>query len=338
MLLDAVIDHARHAKGFASGTAIDQRLGARRDAVEEGIDLVGKAVLLLDLVVFAFDGREPHDGGIAAEAIAGNAPLAEVATEIMVASEYAHLPFGLVAHPARGDVGDAARLEVDSGIGKIDPAAEHRRADGVHLAYRRVHEPDDHVDVVNHEIEDHVDLDTAVLPRRDAVALEIERLGDHLGKRAVGAREALDVPDLEHDLALLGEARERIRASHAFGDRLLDEHVDAGLDQVAGNRVMERGRHGDTRCIDLPENAAIVEGRLCAELGSDRARPLFIGVDHGNQLGALVAGIVLGVKAPEITRADYRDADLICHASTASTCTPNLRNYSAADGALAKPT
>jgi hypothetical protein len=43
---------------------------------------------------------------------------------------------------------------------------------------------------------------------------------------------------------------------------------------------------------------------------------------------------VLGVKAPEITRADYGDADLICHASIASTCTPNWRNYSAADGAL----
>jgi hypothetical protein len=113
--------------------------------------------------------------------------------------------------------------------------------------------------------------------------------------------------------------------------------VDAGLDQVAGNLVMERRGHGDTRCIDRAENAAIVEGWLCAELGSDRATLFFIGVDHGNQLGALVAGIVLGMKAPEITRADYGDVDLICHASIASTCTPTWRNYSAADGAPAKP-
>ena len=61
-----------------------------------------------------------------------------------------------------------------------------------------VDQADDHVDVVDHQVEDHVDLDPAILPRRDAVALEIERIGDDLGERAIGAGEALDMADLEH--------------------------------------------------------------------------------------------------------------------------------------------
>ena len=50
VLLDALVDQARDAKRLAARAAIDQRLGAGQDAVEEGVDLVAETVLLLDLV------------------------------------------------------------------------------------------------------------------------------------------------------------------------------------------------------------------------------------------------------------------------------------------------
>ena len=74
---------------------------------------------------------------------------------------------------------------------------------------------------------------------------------------------------------------------------------------------MQRRRNGHARGIDAADDAAIIEERLGAELGSDRPRPLFVGIDHGDQLGARIARIMIGVKAPEIASADNGDADLI---------------------------
>ena len=99
-------------------------------------------------------------------------------------------------------------FEGDARIGEVDSLAEHRRADGIHLGDRRIDQADDHVDVVDHQVEDDVDLDPAILPRRDAVALEIKRIGDDLGQRAVGAGEALDMADLKHPLSRRGEVCE----------------------------------------------------------------------------------------------------------------------------------
>ena len=91
------------------------------------------------------------------------------------------------------------------------------------------------------------------------------------------------------------------------------KHVDAGLDQRACDLVVKRRRHGDARGIDLADNAAIVEGRLGAELRGDGTGALRVGIDHGDQLCARVAGIVIGVKAAKIAGADDGDADLVCH-------------------------
>ena len=78
---------------------------------------------------------------------------------------------------------------------------------------------------------------------------------------------------------------ERIRARfHAVGERLLDQNMDAGLDQLARDVVMERRRHGDAGRIDPADNAAIVGGGLGAELRGDGAGALRVGIDHGDKL------------------------------------------------------
>ena len=204
------------------------------------------------------DRGEPLGHRIAAQAVAEDFALAEIAIEIVAAPEHAHAPLGLVADPARRDVGDATRREGDARIGEVDIAADYRRADRIDALNRRVRQPDDHVDVVDHQIEHHVHLNAAISPRRDAVALEIERLGHHLGERAIGAREALDMADLEHPFARLGELGERIRARNTVGDRLFDENMEAALDQLPRDVVMQRRRHGDADRIHPADQAAIV--------------------------------------------------------------------------------
>src|SRR5262249_20606153 len=133
MRLDTFVDHARHAKRFATGAAIDERLGPGDDAIQKSVDLVAKAVLLFDFLGFGCDCSEALGHWIAAQAVAENFAFAEIAVEIVVARKDAHAPLGLVAHSARRDVGDAARLEIDTSIREVDAAAEHWRANRIHV-------------------------------------------------------------------------------------------------------------------------------------------------------------------------------------------------------------
>ena len=205
----------------------------------------------------------------------------------------------------------------------------HRRADRVHALHRRVRQPDDHVDVVDHQVEHHVDFDAAILPRRDAVALEIERVGHHLGERTIGAREALDMADLEHPIARLGEFGERIRARNAVGDRLLDENVEPALDQLPRDVVMQRCRHGDADRIHPADQAAIVGCRFGAELRGDGVGARRVAIDHGDELGPRIAGIMVGMEAAEIAGPHHRGANSLCHVN--ATPAPSLAEpYSAA--------
>ena len=153
------------------------------------------------------------------------------------------------------------------------------------LTTGEVDQADDHVDVVDHQIEDHVDLDAAILPRRDAIALEIERIDDDLGERLIGAREALDMADLEHEFALLGEVGERSRARDAIGDRLLDEDVHASADERVSDVVMKRRRHRHAHRIDSADDAR--DSRTAARRRTPAATALArsaLGVDHGDSL------------------------------------------------------
>ncbi len=89
--------------------------------------------------------------------------------------------------------------------------------------------------------------------------------------------------------------------------------MHSGVEQGVRNLVMERRGNGHAYGIDAAENAAIIEGRLGAELGSDRAGALLVGVDHGDKLGARIARIMIGMKAPEIASPHDGDANLVCH-------------------------
>ncbi len=292
-------------------------------------DLVGQTVLLGDFMRLGGDGGQPLGHGVAAQAVAEDLALAQIAIEIVAAPEHSHSPLGLVAHSARRDIGNATRRKGDARIGQVDVAADHRRAHRVDTFHRRIRQTDDHIDVVDHQVEHHVHLDAAIPPRRDAVALEIKRVGHHFGERAIGAGEALDMADLKHAVALCSKLGERVRAGYAVGDRLFDQHVKATLDQLARDVVMQRRRHGDAHRIHPANQTAIVGCRLGAELRGHRGGARRVTIDHGDKLGAGIARIMIGMEAAEISGPHHRGANTLCHVS--ATPAPTLTEpYSAA--------
>jgi hypothetical protein len=93
-----------------------------------------------------------------------------VERQVGVVLEDADLAEPVLADPACRDVGDAAVLELDAGIGDVLGGAQYGDAGGVHGLHRGVGEPEDDVQIVNHEVEDHADLGAARAGHFRAVA------------------------------------------------------------------------------------------------------------------------------------------------------------------------
>ena len=106
--------------------------------------------------------------------------------EVGVGLEDAELPLALERDAARRHVGDAAVREAEPRVGDVDRRREHRDADRLDRAQRRRHHAEDDVEVVDHQVEDDVDVGAALGERRQAVALDEARLRDR-ARRARGS-------------------------------------------------------------------------------------------------------------------------------------------------------
>ena len=90
----------------------------------------------------------------------------------------AHLADAVAADPAGRQVGDAAAGELQPGVGDVDAAGQHRHADGFDADDLLVDHREQHVEVVNHQVEDDVDVEAAVGERAEPVHLDESRAGE----------------------------------------------------------------------------------------------------------------------------------------------------------------
>jgi hypothetical protein len=121
--------------------------------------------------------------------------------------------------------------------------------------------------------------------------------------------EALEVADLQHPPAAHRQLDELLRLLERRGERLLDQHVDAALQEVARHRVVVLRRDGDARAVDAAEQLAVVGERLHAEGRRDLAGARLVDVGDPDQLGAALRAVLLGVEAPEVSHADDGGSD-----------------------------
>ena len=130
----------------------------------------------------------------------------------------------------------------------------------------------------------------------------------HVGERHDGGVEALEMADLEDPAAGPGERDQGVGLVERGGDRLFDQDVQPDLEQAAGDDEMLPGRHRDARGLDPARQEGDVAQRLGAEPRSEFCRALGHDVDHGDQLGLVERGILLGMIAAEMAAADDRGA------------------------------
>jgi hypothetical protein len=165
-------------------------------------------------------------------------------------------------------------------------------------------EGEHYVEVVDHEVQDDVDIERT--RREDAEPMGLEEHGSvEIGNERADSRvEALQVADLQNEVPGMSAVDEVVRFLERAGNGLLDEDMDAGVQQGGSHRcVGARGRADGGRVemkktrpagcqafLDAEEMAGILEK---IRLRDDR-------IDDGSK----VDGIGLLLKLPV-------DADMI---------------------------
>ena len=165
------------------------------------------------------------------------------------------------------------------------------------------------VEVVNHQVEDDVDVEAALGKRAEAMDLDEPRIGQQRARGGDRRIEALGVADGEH--ARRASAAAAIISSASSSDRAIgfstsDRH--AGRQERQRDVAMQLGRHGDRHGVDLPEQLArsrrAARVRFAAAISSARAA---IGVDDGDELDARQRRQNPRVMAAEVSDADDGD-------------------------------
>ena len=105
-----------------------------------------------------------------------------------------------------------------------------------------------------------------------------------------------------------GERDQGVGLVQGRGDRLLEEDIDAALEQAARHRNVLAGRHGDARHVDPADQVVGAGQRQDAEALGQAARRVRIAIDHRDQAGIRTGGIFVGVMSAEMAAADHRGA------------------------------
>ena len=121
----------------------------------------------------------------------------EVEREVLAGLEEAELADTLGADAAGGEVGDAAVFEFDADVGDVDLLREDGQADGADLADGRGDEREDDVEVMDHEVEDHVDVEGTRGEDAEPMGLEEHGAVEVGAGGGDGWVEALEVADLD---------------------------------------------------------------------------------------------------------------------------------------------
>ena len=234
----------RQLQRAAAVGAADARRPARPHRVDEVLQLEPQRLGLLDVQLAAVDGRP---GGAQHDLIELGFLLREVDADVGARLEEAHLADGIEADAAGGEVGDATRREREADVGDVDARRQHRHADRLDGRDLGADGREQHVEVVDHQVEHDVDVEAALAEAAEAVhldeagRLDVRQRGGH---RRV---EALGVADREHRAVPRRQRDQAVGLLERARHRLLDQHRHAARQERPGQLGVQLGRRGDRR-------------------------------------------------------------------------------------------
>ena len=227
----------------------------------------------------------------------------QIGRDIHVGLKDAQLSHRRLAHAARRQVGDATVGEFDARVGDIDVTGEHAKAARRDVGRLGARQRAGEIEVMDHEVEHHVDLGAAPLESGEALGLDEHRAVHARLHRAEGPVIALDMPTLQHEPPLAGERDQLVGLGERGRNRLLDQQVQAVLQAIARDGVVPVGGDGDHRRLCFAEYRAVIAERRSAK----RLCAPEVGIDHRGHLDARQTREFLRVVAAHVAGADDGD-------------------------------
>jgi hypothetical protein len=172
-------------------------------------------------------------------------------TRIGRAAEHANFPHPFRADAAGGKIGNAAVGKTQSRVGDVFARAQNGNAHGVHALDRRFDKRENHVEIVNHQIEHDADVRRARGIRRKAMALDELRLGRDAFNKFENGIEPLDVADLQNQIFFLREFAKFGGLRGIIGHRFFDKDVFAAREQSFCDFKMRGRRRDDVQRVGI---------------------------------------------------------------------------------------
>ncbi len=305
MLRDPHGGFQRHQASLAR----HHRRAAVADARQEGIDLGFQRITLIQTLLL--DGDWQRAGRLIGATLADERQnlLLQIQGKVGVVLENAHLALSFQADAAGGRIDDAPIGEGDARVCDVDVVREHRRADCIDRLYGCADDRLDDVNVMDHQVQNHVHISAPLAIRSQTVALDEARCAQ-VGLRRQNRRiEPLQVPHLQYQAAARRNRDQLSGFLGGLGDRLLDQHVRARLQEVTRDRKMRRGRCDHAHRVDRAEKLPIIGKRPGAHFGRHGFTGLLSGIDDTHQVTLRRLSIFLGMEPSQVADADHRCSD-----------------------------
>ena len=265
--LDLPGDFEGQVQRALGGGAADFGRLMRLNAVDEIAQFQLERLVLLDGHRFAHDlfaGKLAHDGGVLAaqqlfqqgrlllafarHAVDESFLRAVIQRDVAgdcAAAENADLAHALRADAAGGQIGHAAVGKAQPRVGDVLRLAQDGDAHRVHARDGRPHKSQNHVQIVNHQVEHDADVRAAGRVGGKAVGFNEARIGGHVFQVMEDGIEALDVADLEDDILLRGPLHQPGGLGGIVGHRFFHQHMFAGGQEGVSQLEMGAGGGDD---------------------------------------------------------------------------------------------
>jgi hypothetical protein len=178
--------------------------------------------------------------------------------------EKAHLA-NLLGTDARGsDVGHGPASEFNPGVSGIDPISQNWNTDGMNTGniYLFAYQPLHDVQIVNHQVEHHVDVQRPGRELADAMDFEVNGVIDEGPQSYEGRTESFGMTHLQYSGAFLSRRDHLISLGQSSGNWLFDQDMDTGFQQTAGDFAVRLSRHGQTDGIYFAAQGTPIRDRF----------------------------------------------------------------------------
>src|SRR5690348_14115850 len=133
----------------------------------------------------------------------------------------------------------------------------------------RPDEAEDDIKIVDHQIENHIDIQAARREYAEAVNFKEQRYGERFFKSGNRRIKTLEMASLQNAAVFLSEAGEAFGAFGSFGNRFFEQDVNARFEQPCSDRFVGNSRSRDNSGIDSADQVVEIF-----------VRALYVGIDN----------------------------------------------------------